>query len=219
MNKISSHCDKTRPKIRPFWLGLLLSVLFIPAYLALTTLALLVVLACWPMFIYPVPFYLTLGLILLSCIPVTVRQHRALNRVSPLWSAVGVILVVAILVGGAVAFISAAGRVRMLRNEERVHSTFMPVINALYAYSVDNANVPPNDLRQLVPRYLTMLPDSPQHSVCYEVMKDGTNWVLSVSCCDQRFYIHRAGNRYTESERNRMTKFFHQTWAVFPQPR
>jgi hypothetical protein len=217
MDETSSHNhDTLRAKVRPFWVGISLSALFIPAYLVLVASVLIVVLACWPMFAQPATLCVVLCCALLSCVPAAVWLHRTLDKASLSWSVLSLTLTVSILAGGVTAFVFAAGRIKTFRNEDRVHSVYMPVVNAVYTYSRNHDGLPPESFRRLIPGYLAALPDDPQHLVRYEVTEDGTNWTLSVLCRNGTMYMHRTGNRYTESERNRITRVFHQTWAVFP---
>jgi hypothetical protein len=106
--------------------------------------------------------------------------------------------------------------------EDQIHGVFYPVVNALYDFKKDNGLAPEN-LAQLVPKYITEIPvSSLVSSVNYRTKNNRSDWDLSLYSTvldPPRYYNCRSNGEYTEAEKRRIITFYHGTWTVLSEPK
>ena len=111
-------------------------------------------------------------------------------------------------------------RINKFSIEDQIHSTFYPVVRALYEYEHDH-NAPAPSLKQLVPNYIVSIPESRYANfVNYRVFEDGHEWQLSIhsSILSQpRVYCCRSNQKYTSDEERRILFRFHTVWTVLTE--
>jgi hypothetical protein len=100
--------------------------------------------------------------------------------------------------------------------EEQIHGTFFSLRSAIDKYTETNGR-PPSSLNQLIPAFLAAIPTSKYAYKTEYVVVDTSNWVLNVhsqALKPERVYSWRTDWRFTEDERSRLLKVFHDI-AVF----
>ena len=129
-------------------------------------------------------------------------------------------VIVCILLAAFVSIgISVYQQVHTFSVEDRIHGTFFPVANALYAYQQEHGR-PAASLAALVPKYLGAIPSSKlADSPIYRVLPDGQSWELSIhsrALSQPRLYLCRSTQHYTPEETRRIIIQYHSTWTVLP---
>jgi len=131
-----------------------------------------------------------------------------------------------IILGIAAILVAAAATIawgffsalRTFGIEDRIHGAFFPASIAIERFAETNG-VPPKTLDDLVPSFLDHIPASPfVDKIEYRVV-GGTNWIMnahSTALKPARFYSWRSDWNFTEQERGKLLKKFHNV-AVFKE--
>ena len=96
--------------------------------------------------------------------------------------------------------------------EERIAGTYSPVAFALDRF-VEKNGIPPTNLAQLVPEYLSCVPPSRRSCTIDYKLVEGTNWILNIHSksliVGNRIYSWRSTWEFTESERAKKLGQYH----------
>jgi hypothetical protein len=101
--------------------------------------------------------------------------------------------------------------------EDRIHSTFYPVVRALKRHSEKHGNAPER-LQDLCPDYLDAIPSSfLVGEVDYDTTERREGWRLTLSSRatgNRRFYIAQEGMTLSETEKRDVVLRYHSCWSI-----